>query len=48
MCRKKVQSDRQFGNVDYTQLTETDNGFFDSQVCEKQYKHYKIHICIIK
>ncbi|XP_072759627.1 transmembrane protein 230 isoform X1 [Anoplolepis gracilipes] len=31
MCRKKVQSDRQFGNVDYTQLTETDNGFFDSQ-----------------
>ncbi|KAL6446132.1 hypothetical protein ACFW04_001046 [Cataglyphis niger] len=31
MCRKKVQSDRQFSNVDYTQLTETDNGFFDSQ-----------------
>lgn len=48
MCRKKVQSDRQFSNVDYTQLTETDNGFFDSQVCEKQYKNYKIqHICII-
>ncbi|XP_012537145.1 transmembrane protein 230 isoform X2 [Monomorium pharaonis] len=31
MCRKKVRSDRQFDNVDYTQLTETDNGFFDSQ-----------------
>jgi len=35
MCRKKVQSDRQFSNVDYTQLTETDNGFFDSQVRKK-------------
>ncbi|XP_011056243.1 PREDICTED: transmembrane protein 230 isoform X2 [Acromyrmex echinatior] len=31
MCRKKVRSDRQFDNVDYTQLTETDNDFFDSQ-----------------
>lgn len=47
MCRKKVQSDRQFSNVDYTQLTETDNGFFDSQVCEKQYKNTIQHICII-
>lgn len=37
MCRKKVRSDRQFDNVDYTQLTETDNGFFDSQVSEEQY-----------
>jgi len=35
MCRKKVRSDRQFDNVDYTQLTETDNGFFDSQVGKK-------------
>lgn len=32
MCRKKVRSDTQFDNVDYTQLRETDNGFFDSQV----------------
>ncbi|XP_018371342.1 PREDICTED: uncharacterized protein LOC108766507 isoform X1 [Trachymyrmex cornetzi] len=31
MCRKKVRSDRKFDNVDYTQLTETDNDFFDSQ-----------------
>ncbi|XP_012222373.1 transmembrane protein 230 isoform X1 [Linepithema humile] len=31
MCRKKVRSDTQFDNVDYTQLRETDNGFFDSQ-----------------
>ncbi|XP_018356546.1 PREDICTED: transmembrane protein 230 isoform X2 [Trachymyrmex septentrionalis] len=31
MCRKKVRSDRQFDNVDYAQLAETDNDFFDSQ-----------------
>ncbi|EZA49152.1 hypothetical protein X777_12565 [Ooceraea biroi] len=31
MCRKKTRSDRQFDNVDYTQLSETDNGFYDSQ-----------------
>jgi len=49
MCRKKVRSDRQFDNVDYTQLTETDNGFFDSQVGKKQFSiYYKVQfICII-
>lgn len=30
--RKPGSGDRQFNNVDYTQLTETDNGFVDSQV----------------
>lgn len=30
--RKPGNGDRQFNNVDYTQLTETDNGFVDSQV----------------
>ncbi|XP_003490244.1 transmembrane protein 230 isoform X2 [Bombus vancouverensis nearcticus] len=29
--RKPGNGDRQFNNVDYTQLTETDNGFVDSQ-----------------
>lgn len=49
MCRKKVRSDnRQFDNVDYTQLTETDNGFFDSQVGKRECTiRYKIQfICI--
>lgn len=32
MSRRKLGSDRQFDNVDYTQLKETDNGFVDSQV----------------
>lgn len=32
MSRRKLGGDRQFDNVDYTQLTETDNGFVDSQV----------------
>ncbi|XP_076761967.1 transmembrane protein 230 isoform X1 [Xylocopa sonorina] len=31
MSRRKLGSDTQFNNVDYTQLTETDNGFVDSQ-----------------
>ncbi|CAD1477025.1 unnamed protein product, partial [Heterotrigona itama] len=31
MSRRKPGGDRQFNNVDYTQLTETDNGFVDSQ-----------------
>ncbi|XP_014600064.1 transmembrane protein 230 isoform X1 [Polistes fuscatus] len=32
MSRRKIGSgERQFNNVDYTQLTETDNGFIDSQ-----------------
>ncbi|XP_076376493.1 transmembrane protein 230 isoform X1 [Megalopta genalis] len=31
MSRRKLGGDRQFDNVDYTQLTETDNGFVDSQ-----------------
>lgn len=31
MSRRKL-GDKQFNNVDYTQLTETDNGFVDSQV----------------
>ncbi|PBC26751.1 transmembrane protein 230 isoform X1 [Apis laboriosa] len=30
MSRRKL-GDKQFNNVDYTQLTETDNGFVDSQ-----------------
>ncbi|XP_017885572.1 transmembrane protein 230 [Ceratina calcarata] len=31
MSRRKLGSNKQFNNVDYTQLLETDNGFFDSQ-----------------
>ncbi|KAL7291467.1 hypothetical protein TKK_0014735 [Trichogramma kaykai] len=31
MSRRKSVRDRQYDNVDYTQLTETDNGFVDSQ-----------------
>ena len=32
MSRRKGVRERQYDNVDYTQLTETDNGFVDSQV----------------
>ncbi|XP_066586777.1 transmembrane protein 230-like isoform X2 [Prorops nasuta] len=31
MSRRKIAGERQFENVDYTQLTETDSGFVDSQ-----------------
>ncbi|XP_016842096.1 uncharacterized protein LOC100114926 isoform X3 [Nasonia vitripennis] len=31
MSRRKGVRERQYDNVDYTQLTETDNGFVDSQ-----------------
>lgn len=31
MFRRKGRGERQFDNVDYTQLTETDNGFVDAQ-----------------
>ncbi|XP_014210029.1 transmembrane protein 230 isoform X2 [Copidosoma floridanum] len=31
MSRRKSARDRQYDNVDYTQLTETDHGFIDSQ-----------------
>ncbi|XP_011494787.1 PREDICTED: transmembrane protein 230 isoform X2 [Ceratosolen solmsi marchali] len=31
MSRRKGARERQYDNVDYTQLTETDNGFVDSQ-----------------
>lgn len=36
MSRRKGTREKQFNNVDYTQLTETDNGFVDSQVCDEQ------------
>lgn len=42
--RKNVgNSERQFDNVDYTQLTETDHGFVDSQVFKKKKKKTQIN-----
>ncbi|XP_043460986.1 transmembrane protein 230 isoform X1 [Leptopilina heterotoma] len=38
MYKRKVTSERQFNNVDYTQLTETDNGFVDSQFVQPPVK----------
>ena len=36
MSRRKGGREKEFNNVDYTQLTETDNGFVDSQVSINQ------------
>ncbi|KAF3422557.1 hypothetical protein E2986_10515 [Frieseomelitta varia] len=43
MSRRKPGGDRQFNNVDYTQLTETDNGFVDSQVRYYYALHTTLH-----
>ncbi|XP_051163750.1 transmembrane protein 230 isoform X2 [Leptopilina boulardi] len=38
MSKRKGTREKQFNNVDYTQLTETDNGFVDSQFVQPPVK----------
>ncbi|XP_033220768.1 transmembrane protein 230 [Belonocnema kinseyi] len=38
MSRRKVGREKQFNSVDYTQLTETDHGFVDSQFVQPPVK----------
>lgn len=48
MYKRKVTREKQFNNVDYTQLTETDNGFVDSQVCNEKKIRLEGNILILE